>query len=350
MRSRHRAAAVLACLAFAVAGFSADGSVQLSDGRVERGQVTLAQALQVHDGKTLRTVPIEQVREVLIEPESEAMERQWRFVEAGSTKKEFSGEPYPVRHLVATVVCVGGERVRGHLTTTIAWLVTEEKPDERERVMLPAKQQGKPGETLASLVYPVRVVPTPAEGAAAAPSLLRLRGAPAQAEIVAVTRGALARMETAPAADGAYALAAPVEPPAFVAARVGDAVTVSWPADGDATVAKLAAQAVTDAQDFMDSRRLLGVWAEGDDQVYGLLQLYRAGGEVDDPGKKPWRLEIWRWRREGERLLWAGRAYFYRGLAANEGALPRVERSQAWWTQSAKDGTWVVGEEDTHGR
>jgi hypothetical protein len=240
--------------------------------------------------------------------------------------------------------------VRGHLTTTIAWLVTAEKPDERERVMLPAKQQGKPGETLAALAYPVRVVPTPAEGAASAPSTLRLRGAAAQAEVVAVTLGALARMETKPAGEGAYALAAPVEPPGFVAARVGDAVTVSWPADGDATVAKLAAQAVADAQDFMDSRKLLGAFAEGEEQVYGLLLLYRAGGEVDDPGKKPWRLEVWRWRREGDRLLWAGRAWFYRGLAANEAALPRVERSQAWWTQTTKDGDWVVGEEGTHGR
>jgi hypothetical protein len=333
-----------ALLVFAVTTVSAaDGTVQFSDGRVANGLVELAQPLQVHDGKGVRSIAMDQVREVDLSPETEAMERQWRFVEPGQPKKEYFGEPYPIRHLQATVLTASGEKVVGHLTTTIAWL-TADGAEDRERVTLPAKLQGKPGETLAALVYPVRLVPS--AGAAATPVKLSLKNPfpKLRPAVVVVARTSLARNEAVPDLDpDSYALPQPIEPPAFVGARSDQEIRVSWPPDADAATTKLAQTAVYEAQDFLDGRKLLGVWAEGEDQLYALVLLRRVGPTTMEGPDKPWRVEVWRWKREGERLLWANRAYFFRGLAANEQGLPTVTLDRSWWTQSSDGGALKVG-------
>ncbi len=330
----------------------ASGCVQYSDGTVVEGTVALTQAVQVHDGKTNRDIPAAQVREIRLSPESEEMVRQWRFIEPGQPKKEYIGEPYPVRHLVATVITMAGEELTGHLYTTVVYVSPADRPDDRDRLVLPAKQQGKPGDTLAAVVYPVRIAISHALDAAAEASgtTLRLRGgnAVAKPEVVLIARESLARTEAAPLVDaGSYRLAAPVSPPIFLAARAGAAIEVAWPAAADPAVAKLVAGAVTDAQDFLDQRTVLGTLADGEEQVYALLMLRRVGPTTLEGDKKPWRLEVWRWKRDpaSDRLLWAGRSYFFRGNVANGADLPSVHVNQAWWTQKASAGTCEVGDE-----
>ncbi len=324
------------------------GSIQYSDGQIVSGEVTLAQALEVHDGTTVRAVPIAQVREIRLLPESEELVRAWRFVEPGQPKKEYYGEAYPVRHLTSAVVLMDGQTLHGHLSTTVAYVAAADKPDDRQRVMLPSKQQGKPGEALAAVIYPVRIVPTPAAGAAIAGSLLRIHGIEAGSEVVAIARDSLARIESAPGSvAGEYRLPAVIEPPAFIAARVPQGIVVAWPGSDDAAVATLVAGAVAEAKDFLDGRQILAVFGDGPEQVYALLMLRRVAPTTLEGPQQPWRLEVWRWKRDpaDDRLMWAGRSYFFRGMATGDQTPTSIRIDTAWWSQTIHDDACEVGHE-----
>ncbi len=320
--------------------------MQWSDGRIERGAIEFSQTLTLHDGTTLRSIPASQIRAILLRPEEEGMQQGWRFVQPGQPRKEPVGRPYPMRHLVASVLTIGGEQLVGHLTTTIAWL-TASGQDDRVRIIIPAKQEGGEGQTLADLVYPVRIAP--ALEAAAAPSHLRWQdGSRHGPGLVVVTCPDLARMAL-PGEGPSWTLPAPVAAPLVIACPAGDGWYVAWPPPGDAHLAQLLADAVANAQDFLDHRQLLGTWSQGPDQLYGLLMLMRVGPTTMAGPDRPWRLELWRWKREGDHLLWAARAYLARGLASNVGALPPVHLETSWWLQGAGDAMVLVGE-PPHGR
>jgi len=322
-------------------------TIQWSNGDAQTGLLRFDQALSIHDGTTLRAIPAAQVLAIELAPQSEAMVQGWRFVEPGQPRKENVGAPYPVRHLQATITTADGTRISGHLTTTVAWL-TPPDADAPSRVILPAKQEGPSGQVLADLIYPLRIVFS-THAQAAASRRLRLPHQAPGATVVVISRGSLARSQTRPgAAPGEYLLPAPIEVPAFVACQQGAAIDVAFPPPATPALTALAQGAVDQAQDFLDHRQLLGAWAEGQDQLYGLVMLFRQGSTTM-AGDHPWRLEIWRWKREDERLLWAGRAYFFRGLAANVAGLPAVQVHSAWWSQTMDAGVCTLGG-DTHGR
>jgi len=327
------------------ASSATSGRITWSDGRDLVGEVRLDKDLEIHDGKTLRTVAIAQVRAIHLKPETEAMDRAWRFITPGQVAKEYSGDPYPVRHLSAVVELVDGSAIAGHLYTTVVYL-TPDGDDRPQRVILLAKQQGAPGTTLAQLAYPARIIPTPA--ADAPPPTAHTITFPAHAivpgdQIVVIARDGLARTETAPGASPEQVtLPVAVTAPVFVARQaVGGALTAAWPDGDDAALHALVGAAVHDSLDFMDDRQLLAVTADGD-QVYGLLMLYRAGPTTDGP-KHPWRLEIWRWHRDDNRLLWAGRAWFFRDRVEDAKQLPPVTIDHTWWTQHEAQGGIVIG-------
>jgi hypothetical protein len=323
--------------------------VQFSDGREVLGVLELSGAVQVHDGSTMRSIPPDQVSDIECRALSEDMVQGWRFVEPGQPRKENVGKPYPVRHLQAIITTVSGERISGHLTTTVAWMTPQVDAD-RERIILPAKQEGNPGQTLADLVYPVHL----AFGTHAHPDAscrVQLGDAFAKQALVVISRGALARSEAlaVPATPGLFQLPGPLEVPAFFASRSEQMITVGWPSGASAAQTALIQRAVDQAQDFLDYRQLLGVWADGDDQLYGLLMLYRQGPTTMAGPERPWRLEVWRWKHEQDHLMWAARAYFYRGLAANVSALPTVYLQHAWWSQTITAGVCTLPE-GPHGR
>ena len=334
---RHIFAGVLVALLLCAGGARAGGRpgrIQFSDGETMAGILhpASAQGLRLHGPEGLRTFGFDRLREVRFVPARERMERKWRFVEAGRTEKEFSGEPYPVRHLDARVVLVDGQSATGHLYTT-SLLV--EGSNETRRVVLRAKERGKEGQLLSDLVHPVRIcLDGGVTGGSATPLLLDV--VPAEApvrELAVLTHGALARLAARRgAAAGRWSLPSPFGAGLFIAARVGeDDLVAGWP--GDAGPSPEMERALQGARDFFDRRELLGVLREGADTVYTLVLLSRAAETtLDADQNRPWRLGIWRWRlAEDGRLLVAGRGYLLRGIVRPGAAPPRVTLSPALW-------------------
>jgi len=308
------------------------GIVQFSNGETLEGQVSLTPGaeLKMVDGTTLTSLAFDKVQEIRCAPEEETLEQKWRFPVAGQTRKEKWGQPYPIRHLRATVTLAGGKTVAGHLYTTVLYVEGGEK---NEKVILAAKQRGQEGETLASLVYPASVRFTSA--AVPLPKPVRLEvGLPG--EVVALTRGALVRLEGQGDPTG-VAL--------FVAVRDAKGITVGWPVERDALL--LAVQtALKDVRDFFDNLKLIGVWrdpASGD--VFSLMMCERLGATTLDEAKsQPWRCEVWRWKFEEEekRFLLAGRGYFFRGILARGERAPAITMSAKLWNLKRVGDAWTV--------
>jgi len=105
------------------------GLVQFSNGEMVEGMLSLTPGseLKVHTGKDLKTVALDQVQEMVFEPEKETMEEKWRFAEAGRTRKEKWGQPYPVREIRASVSLADGTVIRGHVYTTVLYLEGKEQ-------------------------------------------------------------------------------------------------------------------------------------------------------------------------------------------------------------------------------
>ena len=87
------------------------GTIEFSDGRLVAGNISLTPGgtLKIEAGPAMRVLPLDAVREIRLTPETETMERAWRFKEAGQTAKEYFGDPYPVRHLAVTVTLGDGD-------------------------------------------------------------------------------------------------------------------------------------------------------------------------------------------------------------------------------------------------
>ena len=174
------------------------GKIEFSDSNVLSGIISLTPGseLKIEAGPAIRVLALDRVREIRFAPEKEEMERAWRFKEAGQTAKEFFGDPYPVRHLAVTVTLADGEKISGHLYTTVLYVADG---DNVQKVILLAKQHGKEGDTFQSLVYP-KLISFGDSAAATATVKLKLSGLGAKPEVIAITRGALVRLEAKRAA------------------------------------------------------------------------------------------------------------------------------------------------------
>src|SRR5262249_55491097 len=132
------------------------GRIQFSDGELLKGNIswTPGTELKIHDGQSFRTIALDRVQQILMTPEQEELVQKWKFVEAGKTLKEHEGRPYPSRQLRATVLLSNGEKVTGHLYTTVLYLEGQERP---RKIILWAKQRGPEGTTLDALTYPTQI-------------------------------------------------------------------------------------------------------------------------------------------------------------------------------------------------
>ncbi len=341
----------LAWLLGGVAAASAQGragKIEFSDSNVLSGvsSLTPGSALKIEAGPALRVLALDRVREIRFAPEQEEMERAWRFKEAGQTAKEFFGDPYPVRHLAATATLAGGETISGHLYTTVLYVADG---DNVQKVILPAKQSGKEDETFQQLVYPRRITFADSTAAAAAAVKLKLSGLGAQPEVVAITRGALERLEAKPGGGtGEFEMPSPLGRDFFLAAKTGQAMLVGWPAAANAKILALVRGAITNSEDFFDDRRILGAFEDAtNSEIYSLVLAVRKGRTtLDETRSQPWRLEIYRWRRGDDgRVMLAGRNYFFRGLGAKNEAPPAVELSAKLWKIHQDGAVWTTGEE-----
>jgi hypothetical protein len=343
---RRSAIGVLCFIAVAGAAEPRPGTVQLSNGESLFGVIALVPGgeLKFHDGKTLLTLDFATLRELRLLPEKEELVRHFRMPEPGRAFREEIGQPYPLRTLKAQAVLGGGVELRGHLYVT-ALIIENADPGSRRKIILPAKQQGAEGTALAELVYPVRIAFADAN-APQEPGRLTVRLAGGAAEMGAAARDGRAALTVAKAADGSFHVDSPLGTALILAARRGVTVIVSWPgatpggaADDEALTRRMDA-ALTEAKDYFDDRRLIGVWRPGGgDDVFTLLRLVRRAPGTNGPNQ-PWHVDVWRWRLDpdGARMLLSSRVTLLRGLAGKIEEPPAVARSTALWAAAAVDG------------
>jgi hypothetical protein len=340
----------LAVLASAGAKEPRDGRVEFSDGNSVDGKISLTPGgeLKIQAGSQIRVLDLDRVREIRLAPEKEEMERNWRFKEAGQTAKEYSGEPYPVRYLQATVVLAGGESFTGHLYSTVLYV---EGGETTQKVLLLAKQRGSEGQSLKSLVFPSRISFGGATMADTATATLRLPwpGLGPRSEIAALTHGALVPLTpTLAGAAGEFKMISPAGKEFFLAIKTGGRIAVGWPSEKDDKTLAQVQKALANSEDFFDERRVLGVVRDkAAGEIYSLILAVRKGQTtLDETRSQPWRLEIYRWKTEegSERVMLAGQGYLFRGIGAKGEAVPSVELSGKLWHIRHEGETWTAGE------
>jgi hypothetical protein len=349
------AAALLAAAVLAAAGAAGprDGRVEFSDGTSADGKISLTPggSLKIESGSQIRVLDLDRVQEIRIAPESEEMDRNWRFKEAGQTAKEYFGDPYPVRNLQATVILAGGQSFTGHLYSTVLYV---EGAETAQKVPLLSKQKGAEGQSFKDLVYPVRISFGGAAAADTATATLRFlntsgwKPAPGN-EIAAITRGALVRLAVTPtAANNEFKMTSPLGSEFFLAVKSGGKIAVGWPAEKDEKTLAQVQNALPKSEDFFDDRRVLGVARDpAAAEIYSLIFAARKGPTtLEQTRSQPWRLEIYRWKTEAgsDRLMLAGQGYLFRGIGAKDEAVPEVGLSAGLWHIRKAGETWTVGE------
>jgi len=323
------------------------GTIEFSDGTTLAGNLSLTPGSQfkLQAGPDVRVFGLDRVQEIRFAPEREAMERAWRFPNAGQTAKEYFGDPYPVRYLKATVTLADGEELSGHLYTTVIYVTTD---SGAQKVILPAKQQGKEDETFRALVYPARISFDDSATATAGTVKLKLPGLGAAPEVVALTRGGLVRLKAKPLDAAEFELPSPLGQPVFLAAKSGSKIIVGWPKTADRKVLARVNAALANSEDFFDDRRILGAVEDAtNSEIYSLVLAVRRGGTtLDETRSQPWRIEIYRWKQDDQgQIMLAGRNYFFRGIDEKGEAPPAIELSEILW-QIRQDGeVWTTGNE-----
>ncbi len=313
------------------------GVIEFSDGQRVEGNVTLTPGKQIQllSGGQQRAFGLERVREIRFRPEEELMERNWRFREAGKAEKEFWGDPYPVRHVKASVVFADSTTADGHLFTTVLYV---EAKEGTRKVIVYAKQRGEQKQTLAQLVYPTRIRFTDdaADSAARLKLTLKIPGVGSDMEVTGVAIGSLVGLYAhATGKPGEYDMTAPLGEQVAIGYRNGNEIVMGWPAGAAEKITARVREGVQDAQDFFDGKELLGVWHdEVTGNVYSLMLLHRRGHTTMGGGKtQPWRVSIWRWKYDAEsnQLMLAGRCDLFREITGRGAALPRVRPSAKLW-------------------
>jgi hypothetical protein len=328
-----------------------DGRIEFSDGNMIEGKISLTpgSALKIESGPQIRILDLDRVREIRLAPESEEMDRNWRFKQAGQTAKEFFGEPYPVRNLQATVLLAGGESFTGHLYSTVLYV---EGAETTQKVLLLSKQRGDEGQSLSALVYPTRISfggATVADTGTVTLHFINSNGqkfAPGN-EIAALIRGALVRLTVTPAGPpGEFKMTSPWGKEFFLAIKTGGRIVAGWPAEKDGKALAQVQSALPQSEDFFDERRVLGVVRDpAAGEIYSLILAARKGRTtLAATRSQPWRLEIYRWKTEegSGRLMLAGQNYLFRGITATNEMVPEVELSDKLWHIRNNGETWTV--------
>jgi hypothetical protein len=306
---------------------AADGTVTFSDGTVWTGTVALASGakLQLHDGKAVRTLDPAQVAGLVFAPRAESMERAFSMPEPGKPIRIETGEAYPLRQLAVRVRLTDGTSLAGNLyATALTVLVGEEK----RKLPLPSKQRGKPGERLDQLVYVQQV--RFGDAADAGSKHLRVRAA-ANDELGAAALDGLVPLRIA---DGT--VDDPLASPVVWAMRVGGQAAVGWDGD-DAALRQRIQTAADQLDDFFDRKEVVAARLAGDD-VLSLMRLARERHTTDGPNR-PWHVEVWRWRLDGDRSLIAGRVCLLRGT---DGKAPGIVLRSTWANLAPVDGVYVL--------
>jgi len=134
------------------------GYVELSGGLKVPGHIytTRAKRLKIYNlrRKIYEYVPVPACRSIEAVVEWARMQKQWRFKEAGSPEKVFTGKSYPVRRLAWRLRLRSGHVIVGHILGQPLYVQHNGK---RERFILHKRHKGALGETLNDLVFVRRI-------------------------------------------------------------------------------------------------------------------------------------------------------------------------------------------------
>ena len=130
------------------------GYVELSSGAKVPGRLYTTRAKRVkifnREKELYEYVPVPAVRKIETVIEWERMEKEWRFKEAGSPEKVYTGRSYPARKFAYRLTLLGGHTITGHILGQPLYLAREGKTD---RFVLHDRQKGPLDTTLEDLVY-----------------------------------------------------------------------------------------------------------------------------------------------------------------------------------------------------
>ncbi|MGI6098506.1 MAG: hypothetical protein GX174_03010 [Lentisphaerae bacterium] len=327
-----RPAALLFAVALLAAGLPMPAladQVVWSDGESWHGRLQPSGQgdLRFHDGQRLWQWRLDQVLAFDWHPATQRMERAWRFLEAGQTAREETGEPYPTLELDCTVTLADGRAFTGHLLTTVFYL---EQGAETRKIVVRRKLRGPPGQTFGDVRYPSRLIVDSAEQTVRRTLRVSLAGDRGKgAEVALVTAlPATTAMPVRRLPDGVFECEV-AGTGCVWAVRDDPAIDVAWQDAATPALRERLRKALTDdLRDFFDQRELLGVSTNGTPSatVLALVLFSRAGATTLGGARtQPWRLEVCRWRVDDEgQNQFAARAVLFRGLRAHSDPLPRV--------------------------
>ena len=306
----------------------ADG-VTWSNGRVWEGQLALGEGalVKLHDGKRVRSWGLKEIEEITFASATQDMERAWVFKGAGKTAKEFSGDPYPIMELEASIQLHNGEAVHGHLLSTVFYLTASNRT---EKLVIKYKLRGLERQTFADLVYATRICVGTNHLAVTGGGVVSVvvAGAGPQTELAMVSRARMQEAEVRRAGTNTFQVK--LDGGDIVSAiRTGNRIVVGWHGEATSAARGRIEQGLRDLDDFFDERQLLGVSQDPADATtcHTLLLLSRgAKTTLDGQATQPWRLEIWKWRLGSETndITVAARCVLFRGIRAPDAPLPEV--------------------------
>jgi hypothetical protein len=135
------------------------GYVELSSGVKVPGRIFTTRAKRVKifnlQKEVYEYVPVPAIRKIETVIAWERMEKEWRFKEAGSPEKVYTGRSYPARKFAYRLTLLGGHTITGHILGQPLYLAREGKTD---RFVLHDRQKGPLDTTLEDLLYLKRVV------------------------------------------------------------------------------------------------------------------------------------------------------------------------------------------------
>jgi len=313
------------------------------------------------------------IKEIRFLPEKESLERKWRFIEKTKynektgeadytpAKKEFLGQPYPVRHLQAQVHFNSAEVMQGHLYTVSVYL---ERNDRTSKYVLRSKQRGQAGQGLDDLLY-INRIKLLDEGRQF-PVQLTLRFVDKNAgdvqAVSAVTKGGLTPLPGQPGdQQRQWSLASTFGEAFWVAVQRKDLYQVGWPVTQDQALLALTDDHLQRQRDFYNDKALLGIyWDQDQQEVLALVNLRRRhadthfgaiGGEWDQEAGgivEPWRLSVWRWTYNPSTkvMMLIGRGTFFRKILRPTDPTPRVELAPALAQLQRSGDIVTIGPED----
>ncbi len=308
------------------------------------------------------------IKDMMFYPEREEVRRKWRFTETTKydiktakadytpAAKAYSGKPYPLRYLTTQVVFNSGEKLQGHLYTTVIFV--EDKNHRVKKYILRSKQRGKEGQTLSELIY-IRLIKFLDKGQNISSVMtVTLAGFKLSTNDIpqAITRETLTPIPTKRIDEHTCKIESAFGDDVYMAVKKGNVYYVGWPAKNDAGLMKLAEGFVERQRDFYNNKKLLGaILVNNGSEMLTLLSLRRKvaptnfgkiGGEWDKKRKclvEPWRLSIWRWKydKEHKELTLVGRGTFFRVIFLTTQTTPKVVVEPKLWNVHENKG--VVG-------